>query len=164
MSRLLIAVNTRGLPGGFGGKPAPRHAQRSLEVKVKRRWRSGGINDLKINNCRLTRVYCQRNGRGQEDHCCQNTSEGNGGEHCWHFHHHHGRSGQEDNGEAPVCSPTPRLCKSRGPPSSPLDQPNGRRRRSATRSPSSPRHELALQPPSNPRHKSPPKASAMAGA
>ena len=100
LSRLLIVENDRGLRGGFGGMPLPWHPQGSLEVTIEiDRGRSGGINKFKINNCRLTRLHCRRNGGGQEDRRRRNPSEGNGGEHLWNCCHRHRWSSREGNRE-----------------------------------------------------------------
>ena len=81
--------------------PLRWYSQRPLEVKSEReRGRLGGINTFKINNCWLTQVYCQMNGRGQDDHRRWNPSEGNREEHRWNFYHRHSWSGLEDDGEA----------------------------------------------------------------
>ena len=85
----------------LGRMPLLWHAQGSLEVTIEReRGISGGINKFKINNCRLTQVYCRRNGGGQEDHRCWNPSEGNWGDHFWNCCHNHRQIVREDDREA----------------------------------------------------------------
>ena len=97
-------------------------------------------------------VYCHSNGRGQEYHCRQNPSEGNGGEHHWHCYRRHRLSVQEDDGEAILSIPSPLRDTFVEPPLPPSDQQSGQMRRSAPSSPSSTRHESALQPSYQLRH------------
>ena len=103
--------------GEVGGTPLSWHAHISLELMIEREiGRSGGINKFKINNCRLTRVYFQRNSGGQEDHGRRNPSKGNGGEHHWNCYRRHRLSVREDDREAIIYSPSPPQRHSRVPP------------------------------------------------